>query len=79
VELRRALAYSSEMGGERPDGPLAAGTRVNVSARGGDDRVWIVTTQGLRVVTDADGLRPLGKTTTKPKRKPKPRPSSRPR
>jgi hypothetical protein len=70
-ELRRAQAYCYEMGGESPDGTLAAGTRVSVSARGGDDRVWVVTAQGLRVVTDADGLRPLGKTATKPKRKPK--------
>ncbi len=80
-ELRRSQSYYYEMGGESPDGTLAAGTRLNVSARDGDDRVWVVTAQGLRVVTDADGLRPLGKTAPKAKQKPKPKPRlrSRPR
>jgi hypothetical protein len=78
-ELRRSQSYYYDMGGESPDGTLAAGTRVNVSSRGGDDRVWVVTAQGLRVVTDTGGLRPLGNTAPKPELKPKPKPKPHPR
>jgi hypothetical protein len=66
-ELRRAQPYYYELGGEAPDGTLAAGTRLNVASRSSDDRSWVVTSQGLRVATETEGLRPLGKTARKPK------------
>ncbi len=60
-ELRRAQPYYYAPGGEAPDGTLAAGTRVTVTGHEGDGCAWVVTSQGLRVLTKTEGLRPISK------------------
>lgn len=58
-QLRKSQPYFFQLGSAIPDGKFLPGTRVKLTRRDGDDFCWVVSEQGLRVVTRCEGLRPI--------------------
>ena len=56
--LRKTQAYYYEPGSDSPDGSFAAGTRVKLLDDDGE-LAWVVSAEGLRVLTACKGLRAL--------------------
>ena len=58
-KLKASQPYHFELKDAVPDGQLPTGTRVKLEKSVGDDYCWVVTEDGLRVVTKCVGLRPI--------------------